>query len=220
VSEHEYEHKSTDSHAKPRRPEAAGADGADGTSQAARALAALASGRTVSPAAVNHLQRTAGNAAVAELLEPERSPVLDVVGHGGGQPLDADTKSFMESRMGTDFSDVRIHTDARAAKSARAVAARAYTVGTDIVFDGDTFDPGSDAGRRMLAHELTHVGQQTEGEVDGTPAAGGISISDPSDRFERAADANADRAMAGGVAGGPAVQREEAEEEEDQSDEG
>jgi len=221
--EHELEGKDS---SRPRRKEEAGGEG---NSQASRALAALASGRSVSPSAVHHLQRAAGNAAVAELLDQDHSPVLDVVGKGG-KPLDEDTKSFMEGRMGSDFSDVRVHTDAKASESARAVQAHAYTVGTDIVFDSDTYDPGSEKGKRMLAHELTHVGQQAEGEVDGTPAGGGISISDPSDRFERAAEANADRVMAGGhtetssgaaagAGGGASVQRDESEVDEDEGDE-
>jgi Domain of unknown function (DUF4157) len=213
--EHEFEGRATQ--ARTRRTQDAKADEGG---HAGRALAALAAGRRVTAAAVHHLQRAAGNAAVGELLEQERSPVTEVVGKGGGQPLDQATKAFMESRMGSDFSDVRVHTDSKAAESARSVQAHAYTVGTDIVFDSGRYDPNSDAGRLMLAHELTHVDQQKETEVDGTPASGGISISDPSDRFERAAEANAARVMASGpaltsagavgatpLAASPAVQR-------------
>jgi hypothetical protein len=75
------------------------------------------------------------------------------------------------------------------------VNAHAYTVGSNIVFQRDRYDPGSDTGRTMLAHELTHVVQQRSGPVDGTPTAGGIKVSDPSDRFEREAAANAERVM-------------------------
>lgn len=176
------------------------------------------------PGAVAHLQRAAGNASVAGLLEEERqdtepSPVKGVVGKGGGQPLEASTRSMMESRLGQDFADVRVHTDAAASTSAQAVQAHAYTVGSDVVFQGDQYAPGTDSGQRMLAHELTHVVQQRSGPVDGTPAAGGIQISDPSDRFEREAEATADRVMAGEPAGpeaggGSSVQRQEAPEEE------
>jgi len=184
---------------------------------------ALMAGRTdaLTPAAVMHLQKTAGNATVsAALEEQEPSLVKDVVGSGGGAPLDKDTMGFMESRLGADFSDVRVHTDAKASDSARSVQAYAYTVGSDVVFQSGKYEPDSDSGKRMLAHELTHVVQQRSGPVAGTPAPGGIQISHPSDRFEQAAEGSADRVMssasgAAPVAAAPAsVQREEDEEEE------
>ena len=171
------------------------------------------------------LQRDAGNASVASLLQDElaeegaRSPVLDVVGSGGGQSLDAGTRSEMESAFGADFGSVRVHTGAQAAESARSVQARAYTVGDDIVL-GSGLSPASSEGRHTLAHELTHVVQQRSGPVEGTPAAGGISVSDPSDRFERAAEATADAVVSGGAVAGVAgstVQRQvedELDEEE------
>jgi hypothetical protein len=80
-----------------------------------------------------------------------------------GQPFDATTRGYFEPRFGHDFSDVRVHTDAPAAASAREVKADAYTVGRDIVFDAGRFMPGTHEGRRLLAHELTHVVQQTGG---------------------------------------------------------
>jgi Domain of unknown function (DUF4157) len=79
---------------------------------------------------------------------------------GGGVPLGDAHRSFFEPRFGHDFSAVRIHHDARAAQSARELGARAYTVGHDIVFGAGEFQPGSAGGRRLLAHELTHVVQQ------------------------------------------------------------
>lgn len=79
---------------------------------------------------------------------------------GGGQPLDSQTRAFMEPRFGHDFSGVRIHTDAAASQSAEAVAARAYTVGGDIAFRSGEYSPGGSSGRHLLAHELTHVVQQ------------------------------------------------------------
>ncbi|TMF52662.1 MAG: DUF4157 domain-containing protein, partial [Chloroflexi bacterium] len=121
---------------------------------------ALMNGRTeaLTPAAVMHLQKTAGNATVsAALEEQEPSLVKNVVGSGGGSPLDSDTKGFMESRMGADFSDVRVHTDAKASESARSVQAHAYTVGSDVVFQSGQYTPENDSGKRMLAHELSHV---------------------------------------------------------------
>jgi hypothetical protein len=171
---------------------------------------------TLGARSVMHLQRAAGNSSVGSLLQEERSPVLDVVGRGGGQAIDKETRSHMEGAMGHDFGDVRVHTGGEASKSAVSVQASAYTVGNDIVFGGGNYEPGSDSGKRMLAHELTHVVQQRSGAVDGTPQAGGISVSDPSDRFERAAEENADRVVSGheghdhgaGAGGGaPSVQR-------------
>src|SRR5947209_6819364 len=178
---------------------------------------AAAAGRTdvLGPAGLLGLQRAVGNAGVGALVEDERSPVLDVVGSGGGAPLDADTRADMESRLGHDFSDVRMHTDSRAHESAQAVNAHAYTVGSNVVFQRDKYDTSSLEGRTTLAHELTHVVQQRNGPVDGTPAGGGIQVSDPSDRFEREAAANAERAMAAPAApapvssSGPAVQRQD-----------
>lgn len=79
-----------------------------------------------------------------------------------GQPLDPATLAFFEPRFGHDFSKVRVHTDARAAESARMVSARAYTVGRDVVFADGQYDPDAEHGRRLLAHELTHVLQQSE----------------------------------------------------------
>ena len=147
------------------------------------------------------LQRTAGNTAVAQLVSDERqsedgrSPVLDVVGKGGGQALPADVRTDMEGRLGADFSSVRVHTDGRAAASAAAVQARAYTVGEEVVFGSGGLDASSADGRRTLAHELTHVVQQRSGPVDGTPTGDGISVSDPSDRYERQAEQVATNAM-------------------------
>lgn len=149
------------------------------------------------------IQRTAGNAAAGSVME-ERSPVHDVVA-GGGSPLDEGVRTDMEARMGQDFSDVRVHTGDAADASARSVSAHAYTVGPNIVFQRGAYDPGSAQGQTLLAHELTHVVQQRVGPVDGTPAAGGVSVSDPSDRFEVEAARNAERVMSQPAPAVPAV---------------
>lgn len=86
---------------------------------------------------------------------------VDAILHQGGQPLDGDTRRFFESRFGADFGDVRIHTDAEAAESARSVNAKAYTVGSKVVFNTGQYTPHNDSGRRLLAHELAHVVQQS-----------------------------------------------------------
>ena len=80
---------------------------------------------------------------------------------GPGQPLDASTRGFMESRFGYDFGSVRIHTGDDAAQSARSIQARAYTLHRDVVFDSGAYAPNSAEGRKLLAHELTHVVQQS-----------------------------------------------------------
>jgi Domain of unknown function (DUF4157) len=171
----------------------------DQAGEVGRALAAGDAGH-LGPDALLHLQRSAGNGGVAQLLAEDQeaadgSSVKDVVGRGGGQPLDDGLRTDMEGRFGTDFGGVRVHTDGQAAASAGAVNAHAYTVGNDIVFGGGRYDPASSTGQRTIAHELTHVVQQRSGPVDGTPAAGGIQLSNPADRFEQAAERNADRVM-------------------------
>ncbi|MBD2232792.1 DUF4157 domain-containing protein [Phormidium tenue FACHB-1052] len=78
-----------------------------------------------------------------------------------GHPLDGATRSFMETRFGQDFAGVRVHTDGAAGQSARQVNAQAFTVGQDIVFGAGQFSPNTHAGQRLIAHELTHVVQQS-----------------------------------------------------------
>jgi hypothetical protein len=140
--------------------------------------------------ALINLQRTAGNAGTAALIEEQTGdehPVERLLHSDPGAPLESSVRARMERRLGDDFSDVRIHTGAEASRSAEAVEASAYTVGEDVVLR-DQVRPDTPEGERTLAHELTHVIQQRSGPVDGKEAAGGIKVSDPSDRFERAAE--------------------------------
>ena len=90
-------------------------------------------------------------------------PVVDEVLRSPGAPLDHGTRGFMEALFAHDFRDVRLHSDAKAAESARAVNALAYTVGSNVVLGAGQHSPHTDAGRRLLAHELTHVVQQSGG---------------------------------------------------------
>jgi hypothetical protein len=107
------------------------------------------------------------------------SSVHDVL-RSPGQPLDASTRAFMEPRFGHDFSDVRIHTDKKAADSARSVNARAYTVGRDVVFGDAGYAPGSSEGRKLLAHELTHTIQQgASNSLVGRDAAPAVGVNQP-----------------------------------------
>lgn len=84
----------------------------------------------------------------------------------GGRPLDVETRDFMEARFGSDFSDVRVHTDPAAAESARAIGAEAYAFGSNIVFRSGQLPQATPDGRHLLAHELAHVAQQ---QADGRP---------------------------------------------------
>ncbi|HEY3138393.1 MAG TPA: DUF4157 domain-containing protein [Blastocatellia bacterium] len=96
-----------------------------------------------------------------EAAHPAPSTVSDVV-RAPGEPLDAETRASMESRLGHDFSRVRVHTDERAAQSASEVNALAYTIGQDVVFARGQYAPHSSKGQKLLAHELAHTTQQSE----------------------------------------------------------
>ncbi len=100
-------------------------------------------------------------------LETVRSAVS---GKSAGTPLDGGTREFMESRFGHDFSQVRVHTDATADRAAGSIRARAFTQGSNIWFARGQYQPNNEAGRRLLAHELTHTIQQQ----GGAPALGTI----------------------------------------------
>ncbi|OEJ34449.1 eCIS core domain-containing protein [Streptomyces subrutilus] len=176
-----------------------------------------------SPVGLMALQAGAGNAAVVQMLrraghaqDREQHRHTDGCGHeqagqtqrteqpavqrsavhqvlrAPGRPMDAATRTDMESRLGADFSDVRIHDGSAAKASAAEVGARAYTSGSHVVIG----DGGND--KHTLAHELTHVIQQRQGPVAGADNGTGLKVSDPSDRFEREAEANARRVMAAG----------------------
>jgi len=121
-------------------------------------------------------------------------PIVSEVLHSQGQPLDAETRAFIEPRFGHDFSEVRLHTDAKAAASARALNASAYTVGRDMVFGAGQYAPASPTGLRLLAHELTHVAQ-----FNGAVASqlSPVTLSRPTDASERDADSAAEAVVRG-----------------------
>lgn len=98
----------------------------------------------------------------AEATPPpdDTPPSIKNVISSGGQPLDRQTRRFFEPRFGTDLSHVRIHTDSAAGQSARSINARAYALGSNIVFGSGEYAPDSERGLHLIAHELTHVGQQ------------------------------------------------------------
>ncbi|MEJ3746416.1 DUF4157 domain-containing protein [Actinomycetes bacterium KLBMP 9797] len=156
------------------------------------------------PGRLLELQRLAGNAAVGQLVaswasggvqrdrshdpavDATRSSV-DAVVRSAGEPLAPAVRADMEAATGRDQSAVRIHRDAAAHHAAKSLGANAFTTGTHIAFQQGRYDPTSDAGRRMLRHELEHVHQQSRGPVEGTDMGNGISVSHPSDRHEQAA---------------------------------
>lgn len=109
------------------------------------------------------IQRAESDAAETDGLVGSTSRAALGSTLGSGQPLDAATRAFFEPRFGYDFSGVRLHTDATASGSAQAIQALAYTAGRDIVLDTSRYQANSDMGRRVLAHELTHVVQQHSG---------------------------------------------------------
>jgi hypothetical protein len=125
-----------------------------------------------------------------EVAAPE---IVGDVLRSPGCPLDFGSRAFMESRFAHDFSHVRVHTDARAAESARAVQASAYTVGKDIVFGANQYAPSTHVGRRLLAHELAHVVQQSAPAATGPLLVGAASAPE-----EREADGAAAAALSPG----------------------
>ncbi|MDV3458333.1 DUF4157 domain-containing protein [Sphingomonas sp. HF-S4] len=126
-------------------------------------------------------------AALPMALDILRSP---------GHALDPGSRALLEQRLQQDFGAVRVHADAQAADAARAVGARAYTVGQNIVFGRGEYRPGSPEGMRLLAHELAHVVQQRRGvSLNGGMGRAG-------DGYEQQADAVADAVVAGRPAGG------------------
>jgi hypothetical protein len=120
-------------------------------------------------------------------------PIVHEVLRSSGQPLDPQTRAFMEPRFGHDFSRVRVHTDPQAAESAQRVNALAYTVGRDVVFGAGEYSPNSDAGKEMIAHELTHVVQQRKASATGMAFSvqTGLRVAPADDPLEQEANAAA-----------------------------
>jgi hypothetical protein len=171
-------------------------------------------------------------------------PLVHEVLRSRGEPLDQETRSFMETRFGHDFGRVRIHANSAAAESARAVNAIAYTVGQHVVLADGQYRPQTPAGRKLLAHELMHVVQQSRRHIPspavhrkagaeehllsrGTPAK--LEIGSPDDQYERDADRAADAVTAStnsnhrlglfhpGI-GSPLLQRKPTAQEEKEQD--
>ncbi|WP_030381702.1 MULTISPECIES: DUF4157 domain-containing protein [unclassified Streptomyces] len=177
-----------------------------------RAADTAGHGDPASPHTIRALQRSAGNAAVTRIVQRrreeerhthgagcgheqpapvQRRSIVDKVLSSPGRPLPEPVREDMESRLGADFSDVVLHTDSLAKESTVELDATAWTSGNHIAMNTPRIDP------HTLAHELGHVKQQRQGPVAGTDMGDGTKVSDPSDAFEREAEANARRVMSG-----------------------
>jgi hypothetical protein len=138
------------------------------------------------------------SSATASRSPASAPPIVGKVLNQPGRALPSSARSRLESAFGRDFSRVRVHSDDQAAQSARAVAARAYTVGQHIVFDHGQYDTDSPAGMHLLAHELAHTVQQ-----DGSAAlqrSGDLTVAPATDALEHQAEEAADRALRGETA--------------------
>jgi hypothetical protein len=158
------------------------------------------------------------SAPAAQRQATGRAPTTVAPGLGAGRPLDQATRYYFEPRFGADFSNVRVHDHAEAHRAAAGLGAQAFTFGRNIVFGEGQHSPGTDKGRRLLAHELTHVVQQAGAPAPTRP------LSHPLDRAEREADRVAAHVVAGEpvrIAAAPAglVQRAPADEEAVSADE-
>ena len=113
---------------------------------------------------VTHVHRSANANGASQMSEPVDASIHNM--QGGGAPLPAATRALFEPRFGANFSRVRVHTDTHAARTASSINAKAFTVGQDIAFAPGQYAPHSGEGQRLLAHELTHVVQQSDTQAD------------------------------------------------------
>ncbi|WP_216628850.1 eCIS core domain-containing protein [Microcystis aeruginosa] len=146
------------------------------------------------------MQRQYGNRYVQRVMElsrqgggeAEATPEVEAAieqARGGGRSLDTGIQRQMESAFGTNFSGVRVHTDSTADALNQSLSARAFTTGQDIFFRQGEYNPGSSSGKELLAHELTHVVQQTEGVQPK------LTIGEPGDKYEQEADRVAEQVL-------------------------
>jgi len=161
-------------------------------------------GRTPKPheTAAPSIASQVGNAGIARLVQGEG---IDRSGsgpahldreiaraiddrRGRGHELDGEARTNLEGAMGEDFSDVRVHDDADAHELSTAVSAEAFTTGSDVFFQSGKYDPASSAGKKLLAHELTHVSQQR-----GATPTSDMTVSEPGDASEVEATSIADK---------------------------
>lgn len=145
---------------------------------------------------LDSLQNQIGNQAVQRLLAQRRGDgafeLDETTAHrinsarGGGHSLDRQVQEEMGSALGHDFSNVRVHTSSEADALNQQLSAKAFATGSDLFFREGAYNPGSSSGKELLAHELTHVVQQSSGAVAGGSK---MTVNAPGDRFEQEADA-------------------------------
>jgi Domain of unknown function (DUF4157) len=168
---------------KPERPEA----------QLRRAVAAAEAVRGFQTEQLENEPERSGTREIGrgDLSQSVIPPIVHEVLSSPGRSLDPEVRAFMEPRFGYDFSQVRVHADAEAAESARAVSALAYTAGQNMVFGESKYEPNTRAGRELLAHELAHTLQQRD-------AGGASPYADRDDVFEASANEAARNVANGG----------------------
>jgi len=170
---------------------------------------------------VTQMQQTLGNTAVQRVLAQRSGDGGGVVDdetaasinrqRGSGGSLDSGIAQKAGQTMGQDFSDVTIHTDAQADHLSRQLGAKAFTTGNDVFFREGAYDPASNDGQHLIAHELTHVAQQGAAAPN---VQGKLTVNDPNDQFEAQADNVADTVM-NQPAEDQGLQLQEVEEEEE-----
>ena len=131
------------------------------------------------------------------LRVPEDASARIAAAQSGGSPLPLAARGQIESGLGADLSQVRVHDDIQADVLARDLAANAFTSGAHIFMRAGQYHPDTPEGLRLLSHEAAHTLQQAHGPVNGVPVGDGIALSQPGDAFESAADHAADRVMSG-----------------------
>lgn len=152
--------------------------------------------------AVSALQNMVGNRVVQRLLaqrsgdEPfeldQETESRINSQRGGGQSLDEGVRENLEGAMGQDMGGVRVHTTPESDALNKQLGAKAFTTGSDIFFGEGQYDPHSSSGQELIAHEATHVVQQSTGMVDG---GAGMTVNAPGDEYEQEADDIASRVM-------------------------
>lgn len=167
------------------------------------------------------LQQLVGNRAVQRLLaqrsgndpfqlDDETASRINQA-RGSGRPLDAAFGRQASAALGHDLSGVRVHTSPEANELSHQLGARAFTTGQDVFFRQGAYDPHSSSGQRLIAHELTHVVQQSTGQVG--RGGGRMTVNPPGDAYEQEADTIAAAGLR--AVAEPAVQRQSVPEEEE-----
>ena len=159
---------------------------------AVEAPAAVCTSRPPTPSALERRQPRLRSPALAhagrrghpaERRRPPGDRVAIAAARGGGSPLDGSLAQSFGNALGHSVADVRVHTDSTAAALTRAVSARAFATGTDIFFAPGEYQPGTSAGRELIAHEVAHTDQQR-----GAPLSGPLVVSNPGEPLEVQAD--------------------------------